>query len=192
MAKLGREARKHRGRAPKAKVVTEVTEFLKTGNGYILCNNKGLTLSQATKLRKKMRDGNVALKVVKNTLLRISLKQAGYDAEAVNHLLTEETMIAVGLEDPVTPAKLLMEFAKDNEKLQIKGGYLDGEVLDAKGVEGLSKLPGREELLQRLLGSLNAPAQNFVYALNAVVSKPVYLLDAVRRQKEEQEGGAAA
>jgi len=192
MAKLGREARKRRGRAPKVAAVAEVTEALKKGQGYILVNNKGLTLSQATALRKKLRESNVALKVVKNTLLRIALKEAGYDADAVSHLLTNETMIAVGYDNPVTPAKLLMEYAKDNDKLQVKGGYFEGKALDSAGVESLSKMPGREELLQRFLGSLNAPAQNFVYALNATVSKPVYLLDAVRRQKEEAEGGAAA
>lgn len=184
MAKLGREARKRRGRAPKAKAVEAVTAALKSGQGYILANNKGLTLSQATALRKKLRDNKVQLKVVKNTLLRIALKNAGYDIDKINHLLTFETMVAIGA-DPVTPAKLLLEFAKDNEKLVIKGGFLDGDALDYNGVVALSKLPGREELLQRLLGSLMAPAQNFVYALNATVSKPVYLLDAIRRQKEE-------
>lgn len=184
MAKLGREARKRRGLAPKKAQVAEVTAKLKEGNGFLLLNNKGLSLSQATALRKKARENNVYIKIIKNTLLRRALVDAQVDAEALDHLLVRETVLVIGLEDPVTPAKLISDFIEDNEKLEIKGGYLDGGVLDVKGVEALSKLPSREELLGRLLGSLQAPTQNFVYALNAVVSKPVYLLDAIRRQKE--------
>jgi large subunit ribosomal protein L10 len=186
MAKLGREPKKRRGRAPKEAVVGEVTTLLEQGHGFILFNNKGLTVAQATDLRAKLREGKVAVRVVKNTLLKIALKNNGIDtSNGLNDLLKEETVVAIGLEDPVTPAKLLVEFAKGTDKLQIKGGYLDGKVLKAADVEELSKLPGREELLQRLLGSMMAPAQNFVYALNAAVSKPVYLLDALRRKKEE-------
>jgi large subunit ribosomal protein L10 len=188
MAKLGREARKRRGLAPKKAAVAEVVTALKAGQGFILLNNKGLTLGQATNLRARARDAKVYIKVVKNTLLRRALDQVGVDSDSLKHLLKRETVLAIGLEDPVTPAKLLTQFVseKDNDKLEIKGGYLDGKVLDATEVDQLSKLPGRDELLGRLLGSISAPAQNFVYALNAVVSKPVYLLDAIKRQKEEQ------
>jgi large subunit ribosomal protein L10 len=185
MAKLGREATKRRGRAPKEKAVAELAKVLQLGNGFLLANNKGLTLGQATALRKKMRENKTVVKVIKNTLIRRALVAAGIDVAPLEHLLKRETIVFVGLEDPVTPAKLLLEYAKDNEKIEVKGGYLQGKALDAKGVEGLSKLPGREQLLQRFLGSINSPIQKFVYALHATVAKPVYLLDAVRRQKEE-------
>lgn len=185
MAKTGREARKRRGLAPKKAAVGALATTLKAGHGFILINNLGLTLAQATKLRAKARENQVVIKVIKNTLLRRALADAGFDPEQFDHLLVRETVVVIGMEDPVTPAKLISEFAKDSEKLEIKGGWLDGKVLDAAAVEGLSKLPSRDELLCRLLGSLQAPAQNFVYALNATVSKPVYVLDAIRRQKEE-------
>lgn len=191
MAKLGKEAKKRRGRAPKEAVVKELTKVLAKGQGFVLCDNKGLTVADATVLRSKLREGKVALHVVKNTLLNLSLQKNGVDTKELKSLLKGTTMVAVGLEDPVTPAKLLVEFAKGNDKLKIKGGYLDGKVLNQAGVDQLSKLPSREQLIQRLLGSLNAPAQNLVYALNAVVSKPVYLLEAIRVQKEKAEGSAA-
>lgn len=183
MAKPGREARKRRGRAPKLAAVEEMVGTLSKGQGFILCNNKGLTLAQATALRAKMRGNKVALKVVKNTLLRRAMEQAGQDPAPYKHLLTYETVIAVG-QDPVTPAKLLVEFAKDHDKLEIKGGSLDGKVLDKAGVEMLSKLPGREELIARLMGSMQAPVQNVVYALHAAVAKVVYAVDAHRRKLE--------
>jgi len=183
MAKLGREARKTRGRAPKIAAVEEMAAVLTRGNGFVLCNNKGLTLAQATSLRKKMRDSKVTVKVIKNTLLRKAMEKAGQNPDPVKHLLNYETVVAVG-EDPVTPAKLLLEFAKTNDKLEIKGGYLDGKALDKSGVEALSKLPGKNELIARMLGSMMAPAQNLVYALNQTVAKVVYATDAYKRKLE--------
>lgn len=183
MAKLGREARKRRGRAPKVKAVDAVSAVLGDGKTFILCNNKGLTLSQATALRKTLREKGVGLKVVKNTLLKLALTQKGVDVTQFKKLLKEQTMVAVGT-DPVTPAKLLLDFAKTNDKLQVKGGFLDGKVLSAADVEGLSKLPSKEQLIARLMGSMMAPAQNLVYALNQTVGKVVYATDAYRRKLE--------
>ncbi|MCC6547689.1 50S ribosomal protein L10 [Candidatus Sumerlaeota bacterium] len=183
MAKLGREARKRRGRAPKIAAVDEVATALQNKSGFVLANNKGLTLAQATSLRKKLREQKVTVKVIKNTLLRKAMEKAGQNHESINHLLNYETVIAIG-EDPVTPAKLLIEFAKDNEKLEIKGGLLDGKALDKAQVDALSKLPGREELLARMLGSMMSPIQNTVYALNQTVAKVVYAVDAHRRKLE--------
>lgn len=190
MAKLGKEATKRRGRAPKEIVIAEVTEMLAKGQGFVLLNNKGMTLSQATSLRKKLREENVGIKVVKNTLLRIALKNNGIDPAAFGGLLKNETVVAVGFNDPVTPAKLLVAFCKDTDKLAIKGGYMEGKVLDVAGVDSLSKLPSREQMLGRLLGSLMSPIQKFVYALNDGVARPVRVFDAIAKKKEE--GGAAA
>jgi large subunit ribosomal protein L10 len=190
MAKLGREARKTRGRAPKIKVIDEMTEILKSGHGFVLANNKGLTLAEATELRVQCREANVKLKVVKNTLLRRSLDNAGIESGQFESLLKLETVIAVGLEDPISPAKVLAQFLKKHEnKLEFKGGYLEGNLIDAAGVEVLSQMPGRDELLSKMLGSLQAPVQNLVYALNACVGKVVYAVDAYKRKLE---GGDAA
>ena len=187
MAKPGREPKKRRGRAPKEAVVAEMSKVLEEGQGFILCNNKGISVAAATKLRQQMRENNIVLRVVKNRLLKRALENSGIStSNGLGDLLKQETVIAVGMDDPVMPAKLLVDFQKDNERLQVKGGFVDGKVLDASAVVELSKLPGREELLQRLLGSLMSPAQKFVYALNDAVSKPVYLMDALRRKKEEE------
>jgi len=185
MAKLGREATKRIGRAPKEAMIGELVKVLTGKPGFVLCNNKGMTLAEATNLRKKARENKVAIKVIKNKLLAIALQRAGFDAAKVKHLLKNETVIAIGLEDPVSPAKLVMDFAKTNEKFVVKGGFLDGAAMDAKGVETLSKLPSKEELLVRFLSSINSPAQNLAVVLNNIVAKPVHMLDAIRRKKEE-------
>ncbi len=191
MAKLGREATKRRGMAPKVAQVEQMTAVLKSGQGwFILARNKGLTYGQATDLRAKARAAKVKIKVSKNTLLRIALTNAGFDPAPLKGLLKLETLVAVGTEDPVTPAKLLVDFMKANEgKLEIKGGFLDGKVLSADEIRNLATLPGRDELLAKMLGSMMAPVQNLVYALNQTVSKVVYVVDARRRQLEE--GNAA-
>lgn len=186
LAKLGREAKKIRGKATKIAVVERVAKLIQDTPGMVLCNNKGLTLSQATALRAKLRDNKVVFRVVKNTLLKRALEKAGHDPAILEDKLKLETVVAFGLEDPVTPAKLLAEYAKDNEKLEIKGGLLDGKALSKEQVISLSKLPGREELLAQMLGSMMAPVQNVVYALNQSVSKVVYAVDAYRRKKEEE------
>lgn len=190
MAKLGREATKRRGRAPKEVHVKATMNILKNGNGIILLNNKGMTLSQVTGLRAMLRKNDVKLRVVKNTLLALAMERVGIDPKPLKHLLQEETVIAVG-KDPVLPAKLLMEFVKNTDKLQVKGAFVDGQVLGPDGVETLSKLPGREELLSRMLGSLMSPIQKLVFALNDGVARPVRAIDAIRRQKEESAAPAA-
>lgn len=190
MAKLGREARKRRGRAPKVRAVEELTGLLKDGDGIVFMNNNGLSLAQATAFRTQLRANNVAVKVAKNTLIKIALKGADIDPSIIEDKLVGPTMIAIGLEDPISPAKCVMKFLKDNEeaRLEVKGGILksDEKALDANGVEQLSKLPGREEMIAMLLGSLNAPAQNMVYALNASVSQFAWALSAHQRNLEAQ------
>lgn len=184
MAKLGREARKRIGKAPKAVAINEMVELLKGAQSLVFANNKGITLSQATAFRKKARENKVVIKVVKNTLLRIAMERAGHNPAPLKALLNNETIVAIGLESPATPAKIALEFAKGNEKFIVKGGYLQGNVLDIAGVEALSKLPTKEEMVARMLGSLMSPASKVVYALNAAASKIVYVVDARRRQLE--------
>ncbi len=186
MAKLGREPRKRRGRAPKEAAVAHMVGLLESGQGFLLLRNKGLTYGQATELRAKAREQKVAIKVMKNTLFKHALRQTNVDPEPFDQMLKKETMVVIGLEDPVTPAKLVADFVKAHEeKIEVKGGYFDGQVLDPSGVETLATIPPREILLQRLLGSFLSPVQKTAFALNAIAGKPVYLLDALRRKKEE-------
>jgi large subunit ribosomal protein L10 len=200
MAKLGKAATKRRGRAPKVEAVSELEKLLQTGDGIVLMNNNGLTLGQMTALRKRLRSKGVAVKVAKNTLLKRALATTGYDTDgladrdkrSLDKALSGPTIIAIGLEDPVTPAKEVQGFIKENEeaRLEIKGGLLEKKLLTASQVDELAKLPGREELISRLLGSMNAPAQNLAGVLYACVAQFGYALAAHQRKLEE--GGEEA
>jgi len=186
VAKIGREARKILGKSSKIKAVKEFSKVLHDGQGFVLLNNRGLSVEDATNLRAKCRENNVRLKVMKNRLFKRALTQAQIDPEQFGDLLKDQTIIAVGMEDPVTPAKVVSEFLKDHEgKMEVKGGFIEGRVVDAAAVDALSKLPGRDELLAKMLGSMQAPVQNVVYALHQSVSKVVYAVDAYRRKQEE-------
>ncbi len=185
MAKLGRAATKRRGRSPKVKVVSELESLFSSGDGFVFFDNKGLTLKEATDLRKRLRENKVAVKVAKNTLIKMALKNTGYDVESIESKLVGPTIVAVGLEDPISPAKGVMNYLKDNEgRIEVKAGIVGKDVLDANGVVALSKLPGRDELIAKLMGSMMAPAQNTVYALNACVSQMAWALAAYQRKLE--------
>jgi large subunit ribosomal protein L10 len=175
-------------------VLDRLEEIFSTGDGFVLMDNKGLDIAQMNGLRVALRAKGCTLKVAKNTLVRLALEKAGYDVEAIKPLLVGPTVIAVGFEDPITAAKVVHGYIKDTEavgeKLVVKGGILEKKKITAGQVKELANAPGREELLSRLLGSMMAPAQNTVYALNAAVGKVVYATDAYRRKLEE--GGTAA
>lgn len=194
MAKLGREATKKIGKGPKSATVTELKALFEKGDGFVFLNNNGMTLKQATAFRKELRGNKVAVKVAKNTLMKIALKECGVSLEGIESKFAGPTVVAVGLEDPISPAKSVLKYLKDNElvPLEVKGGILksEGKVLDAKGVEQLSKLPGREEMISMLLGSLSAPAQNFCYALNNSVAKFAWALSALQTKLETPEEAA--
>lgn len=187
MAKLGKTPVKRRGKAPKVAAVAELESLFKSGDGLVFFDNNGLTVKQVSTLRRELRGNNVAVKVAKNTLIRIALKNAGRDAKGLDAKLHGPTVVAVGMSDPVSPAKGIVKFAKDNEeaKLSIKGGLIGSEVLDAEGVQRLSALPGKEELLSRLLGSMLAPAQNMACAMNNAVAKFAWALQAYQQKLEE-------
>ena len=199
MAKLGKIATKRRGKAHKVVAIDELQSLFTGGQGIVLMDNKGLSVEESSNFRRQLRGKNVAVKIAKNTLIGIALKNAGYDIDAVDETakaaikdkLVGPTIVAVGLEDPVSPAKGIMEFLKDNEdKVEIKGGLLEGRLINKESVLELSKLPGREEMISMLLGSLNAPAQNLCYAMNACVSQFAWALAAHQRKLEEEASAA--
>ena len=132
-------------------------------------------------LRKKARESGVYLRVLKNTLVRRSL--AGSSFEELSSQLVGPLMYAIS-DDPVTAAKVVADFAKTNDKLVIKGGSLPNSVLNADGVKALATMPSRDELLAKLLGTMQAPIATFVRTLNEVPTKFVRGLAAVRDQKE--------
>ena len=164
--------------------VSMITDKISRAQSMIVVDYCGMTVEQMTALRDKLREQNVEFKVVKNRLAKIALKEHGLNT--MDEFLKGTKAIAFGIADPVSSAKVLVAATKDFEKLQIIGGQMEGALLSKDQVIELSKMPSREELLARLLGSLQSPTQKFACALNQCASKIAYALNAVATQKEEQ------
>ena len=178
---------KHQVSPAKAAVVEEMKEKLQSAQGAVFVGFSGLSVADVTKLRRKFREGGVEYKVVKNTLTRIAADELGFnDLDAV---LEGPTAIAYSAEDTVAPAKILKDFIKETktEALTVKAGIADGQVIDAAAVEALASLPSREELLAKLVGSMQAPISGLVNVLQGNIRNMVYVLDAIRAKKAEQE-----
>ena len=162
--------------------VEMMKEKLSRSQSMVVVDYCGLTVAQMTALRDKLRAEGVEFKVVKNRLAKLALKECGFDT--MDEFLKGPKAIAFGIKDPVSPAKVLVAAAKEYEKLQIIGGQMDGALLGKEQIIELSKMPSREELLARLLGSLQSPTQKFAYALNQCVSKIAYAFNAVAETKK--------
>lgn len=148
---------------------------------FIFTDFRGLTVDQITQLRRKLRDQQAEYKVIKNNYARIAFQQMASPDE-VSSYLVGPTAIAMAKGESSPVVKSLIDFARE-WSVQVKGGLIDGKVFDAKQVEAYSRLPGRPELLAILMGTMNAPLQNLVYAMNGVTSKLVRTLQAVADKK---------
>lgn len=155
----------------KKQVVAELVETLKSAQAGVLVDYRGLTVEQDTDLRRKLREAGVEYKVVKNTLTRFAAKEVGLDG--LDEQLNGPTSLAVSAEDPVAPAKVIADFAKEVECLQIKAGFLDGNVISLEEVKTLANTPSRDTLIAKIMGSLNAPISNLVRTLQALVDNGV-------------------
>ena len=166
----------------KKEVVAEISARLAKAQSVVLAEYRGLPVEDITVLRSQARASGVYLRVLKNTLARRAVKGTPFEK------LADQMVgpLAYGIsEDPVAAAKVLHAYAKGNEKLVIKGGMMPNYVMTAKEVGNLATLPGREELLAKLMGTMQAPIAKFVQTLNEVPSKFVRTLAAVRDQKEK-------
>jgi len=168
-------------RAEKAVVIEEVVAELANAQSIVVAEYRGLDVASVTVLRKKARESGVYLRVLKNTLVRRAV--VGTPFEGLTNQMVGPLMYAIS-NDPVSAAKVLAGFATTNDKLVIKGGSLPGSQLDANGVKALATMPSREELLAKLMGTMQAPVTQFVRTLNEVPTKFVRGLAAVRDQKE--------
>lgn len=166
----------------KQAVVKELVEKLSQAKGAVIINYRGITVSQDTKLRRKLREAGVEYHVVKNTMTRLAAHELGITG--LDTYLEGPSAIAVSTVDPVAPAKIISEFAKELKIIEIKAGLLEDKVIDADEVKELANLPSREVLLAKLLGTLNAPITGFVNVLAGNIRNLVYVLEAVRKQKE--------
>ena len=174
--------------AEKQAIVASLKGKLTASKGAVFTGYKGLTVAQDTELRRELRAAGVSYHVVKNTLTAIAAKEAGME-DLISHL-EGTTALAVSSEDAVAPAKVISEFIKKNKLddtgvLVVKAGIVDGKVIDAAAVKELASLPSKEVLLAKLLGSMQSPINNTVNVLQGVIRHAVYVLDAVRQQKEK-------
>jgi large subunit ribosomal protein L10 len=176
--------------AKKEATIEDLRQKLGASKNLIFTNYAGLTVGDITKLRNELRkDGRSTYGVVKNSLFSIA---AGSDlASKFEAYLSGPTAIVFAGEDPVAPAKALkMTFGEANKPVEVKAAYIDGHIVDAKGVAQLAALPPKIELLSRLVGSLKSPLSGLVYVLSGNQSGLVRVLNQVREQKEA--AGSAA
>jgi len=174
----------HDIRPEKAGKVAELKDLLSSSKGAVLVDYCGLTVAEDAELRSKMREAGVKYMVAKNTFIRIAAKEAGI--EGLDAYLEHNTAVAFSAEDPVAPAKILNDFSKDHKALEIKAGILDGKVIALDEVKALAELPSREELLAKLVGSMQAPISGLVNVLQGTIRNFVYTLEAVRQKKEQE------
>ena len=166
----------------KQKITEDLHERLAKSVIIVLTDYKGLDVTSINDLRRKLREANIEYQVVKNTLL----VRAAEDTEVavLKDHFKGPSAIAISYDDPVAPAKVLTQFAKDNGKLEIKVGVLNGKVLDAQAIKALATLPSREVLLAQFLSTLNAVPTSFVRVLAEVPRSLVNVLTAIKDQKE--------
>lgn len=169
-------------RPEKVQAVQEIAEKLKQSQGVVLVDYRGLNVKAMTELRAKLREAGVELKVVKNTLT--SRAAQAIELEGLDPYLEGPTAAAFGFDDPVAAAKVLSDFAKSHEALQLKAGVLNGKVIDADEVAALAKLPSREQLVSQVLRGLQSPIAGLVNVLNGPIRNLAYVLEAIRKEKE--------
>ena len=153
----------------KQPVVAEISELLNGAQTAVVVDYRGLTVEQDTQLRKQLREAGVTYKVYKNTMIRSAAKGTAFEALEPN--LEGPTALAVSKTDATAPARILAEFAKKADKLEIKGGVVEDTYYDAKGMQAIATIPSREVLLGRLLGSMQSPITNFARVLNQIAEK---------------------
>ncbi len=175
------EVKKREPRPEKVAVVEDFMKRVQASKATVITGYSGLTVEEVTDLRAKLFHAKVEYHVVKNNLARIALNKA--NVTVLDDLLVGPTAIALAMEDAVAPARVLSKFAKDHEKLKLKGGYMDGKLITVQDIKALSNLPSREVLLGKMLGSMMSPISGFVRVLAGPTSKLVYALNAVAQAK---------
>ena len=169
-----------KSRELKSEMLQDAQLSIKDASSIVYGEYRGLDVESMTQLRKTSRSVGVKLKIYKNTIFKKAL--AGSKFEALNGHLEGPLVYGIS-SDAVASAKLLVDFSKENEGLVVKGGSLDGSILDLNSVKALASIPPRDELIGKLLGVANGPIQGFVRALNEVPSRLVRVLSAIRDQK---------
>ena len=150
----------------KQPIVEEISAGIKDAQSVVLVDYRGLTVEQDTELRKTLREAGVTYKVYKNTMLHLAFD--GTDYAQLDKDLEGPTAIAFGIDDETAPARVLNDFAKEAEALQFKGAVVGGEYYDEAGIRALAKIPSRDALISKLLGSLQSPVSNFARVIKQI------------------------
>lgn len=153
----------------KQPIVNEISEAISGAQSVVLVDYRGLTVAQDTKLRKQMREAGITYKVYKNTMMNFAFK--GTEFEALAPFLNGPSAMACSKDDATAPARLLAKFAQEAPKLELKAGVVEGALYDTDGIKEISKIPSRDELLSRLLGSMQSPVANFARVIKQIAEK---------------------
>jgi large subunit ribosomal protein L10 len=153
----------------KKPIVEEIAGNVKDAQSVVLVDYRGLTVEQDTQLRKQLREAGIIYKVYKNTMMNFAFK--GTDFESLAPLLEGPSAVAISKDDATAPARVIAKFAKTAPKLELKGGVVEGVFYDAAGMADIAKIPSREELLSKLLGSIQSPIANFARVMDQLAEK---------------------
>ena len=153
----------------KQPIVDEISAAIKDAQSVVVVDYRGLTVAEDTQLRKQLREAGVTYKVYKNTLVKRAVE--GTDFEPISEVLEGPSAFAVSADDATAPARVLAKFAKTAPALEIKAGVVEGTYYDAEGMKAIAAVPSREELLSKLLGSLQSPITNLARVLNQIAEK---------------------
>ena len=153
----------------KQPIVQAIVDDITDAQSIVLVDYRGLTVAQDTELRKQLREAGIVYKVCKNTMMKRAFE--GTDFAQLDEYLEGPSAIAISKDDATAPARIICKFAKTAQALEVKAGVVEGTVYDANGVAELSKVPSREELLSKLLGSLQSPITNLARVLNHIAEQ---------------------
>lgn len=169
-------------RSEKEQIVAEVAEVAGRANGMFFTDFTGLTVEQATELRRELRKSGIQYRVVKNTLIRKALERIGGYDKAYDKL-AGPTGVAFAFDDPVAPAKVIQKFSEKHSKLSLKVCMIDKQVYDGSKLGELAKLPSRKEMMASILGSVNAPLAGVPNVVNAVLRDLVSVIGEIEKKK---------
>lgn len=167
----------------KETVIREVTEVFQKAKSVFITDFSGLNVENMMRLRKKCGEASVSYLVVKNTLARISAKQAGF--EQIGKYFKGPSAIAYSYDDPSSPARVIKEFNRTNDKPKIKVSLFEGVFYGPENMDVIASLPSKNELIAKVIGGFNSPIQGLVSSLNGLLQKLVRTLDAVKTHKEK-------
>ena len=167
----------------KQPIVAAIAEDVKDAQSVVIVDYRGLTVAQDTELRKQLREAGIIYKVCKNTMMKRAFE--GTQFEGLAQYLEGPSAMAVSKDDATAPARILCKFAKDAEKLEVKAGVVEGTVYDEAGVKALATIPSREELLSKLLGSIQSPIANFARVIKQIAENGGAVAESAETVVEE-------